>query len=268
MMRYLAILLLHHLVTTAALVPEMPHKHSPKNIVPLTCTSEHCVAASHRFYTNMNTTADPCVDFEEFACGRFQQNAQIPEDKGSYAEFTSKLPDSIYERGRLLLEAEDRDEEWELFKVAKKFYRSCMNLGRLEELGVKPMLDSLKLLGGWPVIEGDEWNSTGYQWWGQDIQIRDAGFGKDNIIKLSVETDGRDSSKRSIILDQPKFGLNREFLVKGLEEPYVKHYFTYMKSAAKLLGAQQTDKTEKELKDTLMFEMELARIAGMMLRYD
>ena len=111
---------------TAALVREMPHKHPPKGKVPLTCTSRHCVGASHRFYTNMNTTADPCVDFEEFACGRFLQNAQIPEDKGKLSEFTSKLPDTVYKRGRLLLEAEDRDEEWELFKTAKKFYKSCM----------------------------------------------------------------------------------------------------------------------------------------------
>ena len=56
---------------------------------------------------------------------------------------------------------------------------------------------------------------------------------------------------------------SREFLIKGLEEPYVKHYFTYMKSAAKLLGAPQTERTEKELKETLIFEIELAQISGM-----
>ena len=38
------------------------------------CTSEHCVGASHRLFTNMNLSADPCVDFEQFTCGRFQQD--------------------------------------------------------------------------------------------------------------------------------------------------------------------------------------------------
>ena len=211
----------------------------------------------------MNTTADPCADFEQFSCGRFQQNAQIPEDKGSYSEFLSILPDKVYERGRLLLEAEDRDEDWELFKVAKKFYKSCMNLEQLENLGVKPMLDSLKLLGGWPVLEGDKWDSTDYQWWEQVYQASDAGFAKANILKLTVETNSKYSSMRSITLDQPELGLYREFLVKGMEEPFVKHYFTYMKSAAKLMGVTQTDEREKELKDILKFEMDLANISGM-----
>ena len=258
------------LVVMGALVDAAPHeKHQPKfEKVPPICTSEHCVGAAGRLYFNMNKTADPCDDFEEFACGRFKQNVYIPDDKGKYSALTP-LADIIYERGRRILEADDRDEEfedWELFRTTKKFYKSCMNLRRLEELGVKPMLDSLKLLGGWPVVEGDDWNSNGYQWWWQVYQLTFSGFGMDNIIKLSVETDGKDSTKRSIILDQPNFGLSREFLVRGLEEPAVKHYFTYMKSAAKLMGAPHTDRTEKELKDALMFEIQLSSISGMMFK--
>ena len=73
---------------------------------------------------------------------------------------------------------------------------------------------------------------------------------------------GRDSTKRSIFLDQPSFGLSREFLVKGLDAPFVKHYFAYMRSVAELLGAPQNERTERELKETLLFEMELAQISG------
>ena len=80
---------------------------------------------------------------------------------------------------------------------------------------------------------------------------------------FSIELGFRDSSKRSIFLDQPSFGLSREFLVKGLDEPYVKHYFAYMRSVARLLGAPQNERTERELKETLLFEMELAQISGM-----
>ena len=73
---------------------------------------------------------------------------------------------------------------------------------------------------------------------------------------------GRDSTKRSIFLDQPSFGLSREFLVKGLDAPFVKHYFAYMRAVAELLGAPQNERTERELKETLLFEMELAEISG------
>ena len=58
-------------------------------------------------------------------------------------------------------------------------------------------------------------------------------------------------------------GLDREFLAKGLDEPYVQYYFSYMKAAAKLLGAPPTDDTDAELRDTLLLEIELATISGM-----
>ena len=66
-----------------------------------------------------------------------------------------------------LLEDEGRDGDWEVFGKAKKFYKSCMNLERLEELGVGPVLDTLKRLGNWPVLEGDKWSGKGYHWWDQ-----------------------------------------------------------------------------------------------------
>ena len=144
----------------------------------------------------------------------------------------------------------------------RKFYKSCMDLDRLEELGVNPMLETLKELGGWPVLEGEGWSGEGYEWWEQVYKMTKEGFSTSKIVYLATGTDDRDSTKRSIFLDQPSFGLSREFLVKGLDEPYVKHYFAYMRSVAELLGAPQNERTERELKETLLFEMELAQIAG------
>ena len=85
-----------------------------------------------------------------------------------------------------LLEDEGRDGDWEVFGKARKYYKSCMNLERLEELGVRPMLDTLKELGGWPVIEGDGWSDEGYQWWeqgGNSIEI----FRPDFLIEKPLE---------------------------------------------------------------------------------
>ena len=78
------------------------------------CTTEHCIGASHRLYASMNLTADPCMDFDEYACGRFHRNFRIPEDKGSYTGF-SPLVDIIYQRGRALLEDEGRSYSIDMF---------------------------------------------------------------------------------------------------------------------------------------------------------
>src|SRR5689334_20932650 len=42
----------------------------------------------------MDLTADPCIDFEQFACGGWKEQTQIPDDKGRYGRF-DELQDSL-----------------------------------------------------------------------------------------------------------------------------------------------------------------------------
>ncbi len=49
------------------------------------CMNEQCVSAAHTLFKNMDLSADPCQDFNRFACGRFQKEFNIPEDKSRSA---------------------------------------------------------------------------------------------------------------------------------------------------------------------------------------
>ena len=62
------------------------------------CTSENCIAASDRLFKSMNLSANPCEDFNEFACGKFLTEFVIPEDKSRWSSFTP-ISDTILERG-------------------------------------------------------------------------------------------------------------------------------------------------------------------------
>ena len=45
------------------------------------CLTKECIAASNNLFEWMNLEANPCDDFNEFACGNFIKNERIPEDK-------------------------------------------------------------------------------------------------------------------------------------------------------------------------------------------
>jgi membrane metallo-endopeptidase-like protein 1 len=70
------------------------------------------------------------------------------------------VSEEISERGKILLEENPNpDEDFESYELARNHYRACTNLDKLEELGVEPLLQHLRAIGGWPVLEGDNWAS-------------------------------------------------------------------------------------------------------------
>ncbi len=68
----------------------------------------------------------------------------------------------------MLLEEPNESGEPKPFHMARDVYKSCMDTERIEQLGVEPLKDILKKLGGWPVLEGDQWQGEdGYVWYEQ-----------------------------------------------------------------------------------------------------
>lgn len=136
----------------------------------------------------------------------------------------------------------------------------CTNETRLEELGVQPLLDSLDKLGGWPILEGDK-DFSDFKWYDQLYKLNENGFEIDTILDHSVEIDAKNNTWRVITLDQPDFGLSKEYLVNGTVHKLVKEYFKYMIDAALLLGADE-DVAKEQLEEVLNFEIGLAKISA------
>lgn len=145
--------------------------------------------------------------------------------------------------------------------MARDQYKACMNDARLEDLRVGPLVKSLEELGGWPVVVGDAWSGDNFTWWDWTYLSNDLGMPIDILIDLSLGPDQNNATERVLKIDQADLGVAREFLVKGLDEDYVKHYLTYMVEIAVMLGAPK-DRAEKELKDSVLFEIELAKVTA------
>lgn len=60
-------------------------------------------------------------------------------------------------------------------------------------------------------------------------------------------------------LDQPELSLMNQLALLGIDNEVVQAYYKYMVSQAVLLGANKTE-AEKELNESLLFEIELAKV--------
>ena len=96
-----------------------------------------------------------------------------------------------------------------------------MDKETVEERGTAPLLRALHALGGWPVLERGEWVKDGFKWYDVVYRLRQMGYSADYLVDLSVVTNIKNSSWRALSLDQPRLGLPREYLMKGLEDPDV-----------------------------------------------
>ncbi|KZC07350.1 Membrane metallo-endopeptidase-like 1 [Dufourea novaeangliae] len=207
----------------------------------------------------MDPEVEPCDDFYDFACGGFLKTINIPDDKTSVNTFT-EISDKLQNQLRTSIEEKSALDEPKPFLLAKNLYKACMNKTDIEKQGLEPLMKILRKLGGWPILEGENWNESDFNWKESVYKFRKMGYSVDYFIDFSVGVDLKNSTKRIIDLDQASLGLSREYLSKGFDDKIVQAYYSYMVDIAGILGANKT-LAETELKESLEFEMNLANIS-------
>ena len=89
----------------------------------------------------------------------------------------------VIERGRALLEKNDTEKCFDADKMSRRWYTECINETKIEELGVQPLLDSLKVFGGWPVLDEDSSKSyDSFKWYDQTTLLNKEGFSLNYIM--------------------------------------------------------------------------------------
>ena len=120
------------------------------------CLSESCVKTAARLINQMDRTADPCQDFYQFACGGFLEKTVLPEHKSRLGSY-DLLRDELNLKLRALFEADSDESEPRIYGDVRRLYRSCMDTERIEKESVGKLVELVDRLGGWPVVEGDQW---------------------------------------------------------------------------------------------------------------
>ncbi|GFV42440.1 neprilysin-2 [Trichonephila clavipes] len=209
---------------------------------------------------NINEEVEPCDNFYEFACGGWLQKQLIPDDRSAVSVF-SLLQDDLDLLLRSMVETGIKDTDSQFIRNLKSMYDACMNTTEIEMLGNDPLIKIVKEVGGWPAVDGDKWDAKNFDWMETLFALRRVGFAHNILFSLSIGPDIRNNTRHIIDLDQASLGMpDRNYLLKGIEDPLVAAYYQLMVDSAVLLGANRT-RANEEMKAALNFEMAIANFS-------
>ncbi|CAB4057557.1 MMEL1 [Lepeophtheirus salmonis] len=231
------------------------HHNTKKNKI---CLTQECVQTSAYLLGAMDTTADPCTDFFQYACGAWNRKHVIPEDRSSISTF-EVMADQLQIILKGLLEEDHNEFDCEATLKVKNFYKSCMNISQIERISDTPLVQAINGLGGWPVVD-PYW--TSHNWTIERvIGILKKNFTLGIFIEEWVGPDDRNSSAHIIQIDQMTFGLpSRDYFLLEESDRDLKAYHIYMTEVGALLGANKTYAYE-QFQNVIRFEKSIANIS-------
>lgn len=224
---------------------------------PNICMTEECVRTAASLLSAMNRTIAPCVDFFQYACGGWNRLHVIPKDRSSISTF-EVLMDQLQVILNRLLEEPPNEADNNATLKAKMFYKSCMNISRIREIGDKPLRRTLRQLGGWPVVMGSSWQpSSDYSVEVLLGRLRGE-YNGGVLLEPWVGPDDKNSSANILQLDQMQLALpSRDYYLKNNSQAEIEAYYRYMTNVAVLLGARARNAAE-ELQSVIRLEIQLA----------
>lgn len=168
-----------------------------KQQVDETCTTLGCIRTSMKILESMDSSVDPCDNFYDFACGKYLNNTFIEHDKYLVNSFTD-ISNTIQTQLQVIINEDIKTNESKPFRMAKQLYNSCMNITKIEQIGLKPLKELLDKFGGWPVAKGDQWSETDWDFIEMIKKLRNHGLPTSGVIDTSIGAHFDNSTRRTL----------------------------------------------------------------------
>uniref|UniRef100_A0A2K6GRL5 endothelin-converting enzyme 1 n=1 Tax=Propithecus coquereli TaxID=379532 RepID=A0A2K6GRL5_PROCO len=220
-----------------------------------TCLTEACIRVAGKILESLDRGVSPCEDFYQFSCGGWIQRNPLPDGRSRWNTFNS-LWDQNQAILKHLLENTTFNSSSEAEQKTQRFYLSCLQVERIEELGAQPLRDLIDKIGGW--------NITGP--WDQDnfMEVLKAVAGTYRatpFFTVYISADSKNSNSNVIQVDQSGLFLpSRDYYLNRTgNEKVLTAYLDYMEELGLLLGGQPTS-TREQMQQVLELEIQLANI--------
>ncbi|KAL8198225.1 UNVERIFIED_CONTAM: Endothelin-converting enzyme 1 [Gekko kuhli] len=220
------------------------------------CLTESCILVTSAILSSLDQSVDPCEDFFRYACGSWIKTNPLPDGHSRWGTF-NKLWEHNQAVMKHLLENTTAGRLSEAEGKAQRYYQSCMNETKIEELRAGPLVDLIQKLGGWNVTgpwEEDRFNQT--------LLALAAYHHISPFFSLYVSADSKNSSSNIIQVDQSGLGLpsRDNYLNKTQNEKVLAGYLNFMVQLGLLVGGQDEAAVRQQMQQILDFETALANI--------
>ncbi len=201
----------------------------------------------------INNSADPCVDFFEYACGNFPKLYPIPSDRSGFgvgamiSEYTQNILHTMLEKAAAGGESRTANEQ----KIGD-YYASCMDIEAIDKKGLQPLQPDLDRIAA--LKSKDELPALLAHF--QMINVN-AFFG------FGEQQDFKDATKQIAIADQGGLGLPERdyYFRKGdVAEKTRSEYVQHITNMLKLMGEPETQ-AASDAKKIMDLETALAKVS-------
>ncbi|XP_077167865.1 endothelin-converting enzyme 1 isoform X2 [Paroedura picta] len=220
------------------------------------CLTESCISVTSAILSSLDQTVDPCEDFFRYACGGWIKANPLPDGHSRWGTF-NKLWEHNQVVLKHLLENATAGRQSEAELKAQRYYQSCMNETKIEELKAEPLMALIRKLGGWNVTgpwEEDSFNRT--------LLALAAHYHISPFFSLYISADSKNSSSNVIQVDQSGLGLpsRDNYLNKTQNEKVLAGYLNFMVQLGMLVGGHDEAAVRLQMQQILDFETALANI--------